>query len=848
MKKRHIFAIFILVFCLTSISILAENTPIKKANYKLAARFSSAKLGKMVFSTSVDPHWLKYSDRCWYTYETPEGKTFYLLDPVRKTKKPIFDNVKMAAMLTRITKDPYDAKHLPIKEFKFIKKESAIQFEVESSQYEEKIEKKIEEKKEEIEKEEEKGKEEEEKDKKPKKKIFGFEYNLATGKLTQIKDYKKPPEKAKWASISPDGETIVFSRQYNLYYMDKENYEKYLKDKKDPDIKEHQLTTDGEEHYSYGGGERGETNVDKEKNKDKRKSVRVVWSRDSKKFALIKTDARKVKDLWVINSVAKKRPTLETYKYQMPGEPESPQDEIHIFDLETKEKTQIDDDRFKDQTVSILYAPRLAKNRDDENRPSLWLAETSDKLYFARTSRDLHRIDICVADVTSGDTKVLIEERLNTYVEMRSPGLINNGKELIHWSERDGWAHFYLYDGEGNLKNQITSGPFHCNSIEGIDAKNQVLYFTANAREKDEDPYYTHLYKVNFNGSGLKLLNKGNFNHSVSMNDSSAFFVNNYSRVNTAPKSELRNNLGGKIIGLETADLSLLFEAGYKFPEPFKVKADDGITDIYGVMYKPYDFDENKLYPIIAYVYPGPQTESVSKSFSVRMDRTDRMAQFGFIVITLGNRGGHPSRSKWYHNYGYGNLRDYGLADKKTTIEQLAYEHPFINIDKVGIFGHSGGGFMSTAALLVYPDFFKVAVSSSGNHENNIYNRWWSEKHHGVKEVVDEKGEIKFEYNIEKNSEIAKNLKGHLLITTGDIDNNVHPGNTIHLANALIRANKRFDFFLFPGQRHGYGDMDKYFFWQRADYFCKHLIGDYSQNVDMVELNREIEMSGDKKK
>jgi len=532
----------------------------------------------------------------------------------------------------------------------------------------------------------------------------------------------------------------------------------------------------------------------------------------------------------------------------MPGEPESPQDEIHIFDLETKEKTQIDDDRFKDQTVSILYAPRLAKNRDDENRPSLWLAETSDKLYFSRTSRDLHRIDICVADVTSGATKVLIEERLNTYVEMRSPGLVNNGKELIHWSERDGWAHFYLYDGEGNLKNQITSGPFHCSSIEGIDAKKRILYFTANAREKDEDPYYTHLYKVNFDGSGLKLLNKGNFNHSVSMNDASSFFVNNYSRVNTAPKSELRSNLGGEIIDLETADLSLLFEAGYKFPEPFKVKADDGITDIYGVMYKPYDFDENKLYPIIAYVYPGPQTESVSKSFSVRMDRTDRMAQFGFIVITLGNRGGHPSRSKWYHNYGYGNLRDYGLADKKTAIEQLAYEYPFINIDKVGIFGHSGGGFMSTAALLVYPDFFKVAVSSSGNHENNIYNRWWSEKHHGVKEIVDEEGEIKFEYDIEKNSEVADHLKGHLLITTGDIDNNVHPGNTIRLANALIRANKRFDFFLFPGQRHGYGDMNKYFFWLRADYFCKHLIGDYSQNVDMVELNREIEMSGDKKK
>jgi dienelactone hydrolase len=271
-----------------------------------------------------------------------------------------------------------------------------------------------------------------------------------------------------------------------------------------------------------------------------------------------------------------------------------------------------------------------------------------------------------------------------------------------------------------------------------------------------------------------------------------------------------------------------------------KVKAGDSVTDLYGVMYKPFDFDEEKRYPIIAYVYPGPQTEAVNKSFTTRAQNV-MLAQLGFIVIEVGNRGGHPARSKWYHNYGYGNLRDYGLADKKTAIEQLAARHDFIDIDRVGIFGHSGGGFMSTAAMLVYPDFFKVAVSSSGNHENQIYNRWWSEKHHGVKEVTDEEGNVTFEYDIDKNSEIAENLKGRLLLATGDIDNNVHPGNTIRLAEALIKANKRFDFFLFPGQRHGFGMMNEYFFWLRADYFCKHLIGDYSQDVDIEELNREEE-------
>ena len=268
------------------------------------------------------------------------------------------------------------------------------------------------------------------------------------------------------------------------------------------------------------------------------------------------------------------------------------------------------------------------------------------------------------------------------------------------------------------------------------------------------------------------------------------------------------------------------------------MKAGDGATDLYGVMYKPYDFDSTRLYPLIEYVYPGPQTEAVYKSFTTNMDRTDRLAQLGFVVITVGNRGGHPARSKRYHNYGYQNLRDYGLLDKKVAAEQLAYRHGYIDINKVGIFGHSGGGFMSTAAMLVYPDFFKVAVSSSGNHENAIYNRWWSEKHHGVKETTNDKGEVVFEYSIDDNPELAKNLKGKLLITTGDIDNNVHPGNTILLANALIKANKRFDFFLFPGQRHGYGDMNEYFFWMKADYFSKYLMGDNSpRSVDYTELN-----------
>lgn len=832
MKRLSIVILSVLII----MPAFGQNQPIK-GNYRLAARFSPDNLKRMVFSTRVDPHWLKYSNRFWYAYDTSDGKTYYLVDPVKKTKLPLFDNARLAADMTRLTGDPYDAKHLDIEKLKFINNEQALRFQTKSKLVKE------EEKDEDAERGEQQEGEKKELNKKKKKmvdKVYYFEYNLATHHLTLLDDYKKPKEDKKWASISPDETMIVYSRNYNLYWMDMENYAKALKDEKDSTLVEHQLTKDGVEYFSYGGGTRGETNVDKEKNKDKRKPAYVVWSADSKKFAINRTDMRKVKDLWVINSIANPRPTLETYKYPMPGDKEVGKDIIQIFDINSKTQVLVKADTFPDQTVSISRAPRLKKNRDDKRKPNLWLSKTSDKLYFTRTSRDLKRIDFCVANTTTGEVKVLVKERLNTYVEVRTPGLVNNGQEFIEWSERDGWAHFYLYDDNGNMKNQITKGTFHCQSIEGIDEKNRVLYFTANGREKGEDPYYYHLYKINFNGTGLTLLNAGNYNHTTSLNDGSTYFVDNYSRVNTTPASVLVDNLGRKVINLETADLSKLFEAGYQFPEPYTVKAGDGITDLYGVMYKPFDFDSTRSYPLIEYVYPGPQTEAVNKSFSARMDRLDRMAQFGFIVVTVGNRGGHPARSKRYHNYGYGNLRDYGLEDKKVAAEQLADRNDYIDINRVGIFGHSGGAFMSTAAMLVYPDFFKVAVSSSGNHDNAVYNRWWSEKHHGVEEIVDDKGNVSFKYDIDKNPDIAKNLKGHLLITTGDIDNNVHPAGTIRLANALIKANKRFDFFIFPGQRHGYGKMNEYFFWLRGDYFCKYLLGSADGSVDIVEMNNQI--------
>ena len=636
--------------------------------------------------------------------------------------------------------------------------------------------------------------------------------------------------------------------------MDAANYAKALKKADDPSIVETKLTEDGIEDFAYGGGrgmggdqqQQEQNDTQQGENQDntrQRAAANVYWSRDSKKFAIVRRDSRKVKKLWVINSLANPRPTLDTYAYAMPGDVNIPIPQLEVFDVAAKSRNILKADSFKDQSLQVEVDRPTAREREHDRTEALWAAPGSDKLYFTRTSRDLHRVDVCVADLATGTVKPLIQERMNVYIETKPVKFINNGTEMIWWSERDGWGHYYLYAADGTLKNQIDKGEYVAEDVINVDEKARQLFLTADGREDGENPYYMHFYRANLDGSGMKILDPGDASHAIQMSDSAKFFVDNGSRVNTAPEATLDDSSGSVVMPLEKVDMARAVEAGFKFPEPFKVKADDGITDIYGVMYKPFDFDPNKKYPLIEYVYPGPQTESVDAIFNPRSNNV-MLANFGFIVVTVGNRGGNPNRSKWYHTFGYNNLRDYGLADKKAAAEQLADRYPFIDIDRVGMWGHSGGGFMTAASMLIYPDFFKVGWSESGNHENNIYNNTWSEKHHGLKEIDDDKGNVTFEYSIDKNSEIAKNLKGHLMLVTGDYDNNVHPANTARLADALIRANKRFDFMLVPGQRHAYAVDSDYVNWRRADYFCQYLLGEADQTIDMWELNREQQNNG----
>lgn len=803
---------FLLAMALSlPMTMSAQESSTVKPNYELASRFTAKKVSQMVYSTRISPNWFKDSDKFWYSWKTAGGTHYYIVDPSSGSKTEVFDMEKLAMDLTEKIKDPFDAAHIPFQNLR-LKDEKRFTFDIRST-----------------------ADTKDEKDStKTVKKVFHFSYDIAGRQLTEVAEEKdKYPF---WASVSPDGTRGIYVKNHNIFEMDSTSLRKAALDPKDSTLVEKQLTFDGTADKAWGAEDySGDTQTDS----TVRHRGSFVWSPDSRHFATMLWDMSPIKSLWVINALSQPRPTLETYKYQMPGEP-GPKGRLTVFTDEGGKWScqDVKSQAFKDQEVSLLTAPSTSKTAYMDFYPSVWLGDEKG-FYLIRQSRDLKRLDFCHVAIGSDSTRTIVSERMNTYVESRDPKFIKGGSQFIFWSERNGWANLYLYTSDGKLIRNLTEGAFHVEDVLAVNEAAGYVLFSACGYVKGENPYQMHTFKAPLAGGPLTMLDIDDMDVLSQASDDGKYFVANYSRVDFKPASALVNAQTGRRTDLEEADFSRLFEAGYKFPERFKVKAADGVTDLYGVMYKPFDFDSTKVYPICDYVYPGPQVEANNISWSSNMTRVDRLAQIGFIVITVGNRGGHPNRSKWYHNYGYGNLRDYGLEDQKYAIQQLGARYPFIDLSRVGIHGHSGGGFMSTAAILKYPDFFKVAVSSSGNHDNNIYNRWWSEQHHGILEKISA-GDTSFVYHINTNEELAKNLKGHLMLTTGDIDNNVHPANTLRVVDALIRAHKRFDLVVLPGQRHGYGDMNEYFFWRLADYYSEWLLGAGERGqVDIVEMNND---------
>lgn len=777
MNKHLSFSFLLMLMSFT----LSSTTSGQKANFELAERFTTERMQKMVGSTSVFPRWIEDTNNFWYTYENSEGKNWYFVNAERGNQRLLFDQDELAAKLSEQFERPFNAKDLDLKDFEFDTDKELFTFHVDS---------------------------------------INFEYNLNGNRLIEVDSLQKE-ERERWATYSSDSTWIAFAKNHNLYLMKSD----------DADSTEIQLTTDGERWFSYQASQ-GDTTS------NKRLRARARFFDDEQKLWVSRSDNRKVEDLWVINSLGK-RPSLETYKYSMPGDEEIGINYVEIFDVDTKEKVVMDTDKWEDQDLRANYGGHQTGD---------YRANSSDVIFIYRENRQSDKVDILKGNTETGETEVIISETSEPYFnwDFQYLGIMNDGEEYLWWSERTGWGQLYRYDSEGNLLNKITTGNFVVGDVVKVDTAGKTIFFEGHGQQEGQHPYYANLFSVKFDGSNFKKLTSEDAHHDINASRKGNYFVDNYSRVDLPTISVLRDASGKIITKLQEADISKMREQGWKAPERFTVKAADGVTDLYGVMWKPFDFDSTKNYPIVSYVYPGPQVEPFPYYFTVSGSRarTNTLAQVGFIVVAMGNRGGSPIRDRYYHTYGYEDLRDYPLADNKYGIEQLAGRHDFIDASRVGIYGHSGGGFMSTAALLTYPQFYDVAVSSAGNHDNNVYNHWWSETHNGVKQktktvkkmnedsVEVEEKEITFDAPIETNAALAENLQGKLLLVHGDIDSNVHPANTMRLADALIKAGKRFDMMILPGKRHGFGSMQPYFDRMTWYYFAEHLLDDYRTNVD----------------
>jgi dienelactone hydrolase len=854
----------------------AEPQKAAKANYKQAFKYSPSYLRQFVYSTTVFPNWIGKTDSFWYEFRTSKGTRYYRVNPKEARKEPLFDRTKLATQLSEVTRKAQDPNQLPLTRMSINDEGTKLKFVTEDFQYEYDLKA-------------------ENLTKLGKAPAGGFNFAGGGDRAEMIRRFLEerrrlqerrgrrqgPPRPTRPArSVSPDRKQVVLIKDHNLYLADSGKEKDAV-----------QLTHDGSADYTFGmvgfGGRGGY---------GRQFPGFAAWTRDSKAFYAMRQDSRGVQELFLVNSLATPRPTLEKYKYSMPGEDNISKGELFVYHRATKKLVRIKP-KWKDEGYSNIH----------------W-GKSSDVLRFVRRDRLLRNIEFCRVNVRTGESKCLLSEGFeDANIDIQPVSYLDESDEMIWWSERSGWGHFYLYSRQGKLKNAVTRGLFRASSIVAVDPKKRLLYFQANAREKDENIYFNHLYSIHLDGTDLTLLDPGPADHRSVLSPSRQYLVDKCSAVDQAPRAVLRDAKGHKVLDLEGADLSRLKEAGWKMPETFTVKAADGVTDLYGNMWKPFDFDPKKKYPIIAHVYPGPQTEGVTHTF-MPFSPEQQLAQLGFIVIQVGHRGGTPTRSKAYHRYSYGNMRDYGLADKKAAIEHLANRHKFIDIDRVGIYGHSGGGFMSAAALLQKPynEFFKAAVASAGNHDNNIYNHAWAERYHGAREVVlkdekkkerqtttaagasrrgppqdkdgqkqtgnvkgggqkkeggvkgagqkkdadkgsEKKGDkkdqagsktqagprTKFEIKVPTNAELAANLKGRLLLVHGEIDNNVHPANTMRLVDALIKANKRFDMLILPGQRHGFGEYNAYFTQRLWEFFAEHLLGDCQRGADIYDKREQ---------
>lgn len=606
----------------------------------------------------------------------------------------------------------------------------------------------------------------------------------------------REPDNSGLLVVSPDGSREVFIRDYDLWVREFETSE------------ETRLTTDGQQDFGYGTDNAGWTTSDE---------AVVKWSPDSRKIATFQHDSRGVGMMYLVNTQVG-HPELQAWKYPLP------EDSV-IFRIS---RIVIDLDRpAGDRVVRFVMPPDQHRStcsdhiRCGRSLGDVEWAADSETLAFVSSSRDHKSAQVRLADVSTGQITDLFEEIEATFFESNGWRYLSESNEILWFSQRANWGHLYLYDArEGALKSQVTTGDWNVLDIIEVDESARTLTVSGNEREAG-DPYFQYFYEIDLDNGDVTLLTPDSANHTASFSPNGEYLVDTYSTPVLPSVTVLRDRDGRSLMTLEQADISGLLDSGWQPPMPFSVKARDGKTDLYGLLFRPTDFDENAEYPVVNYLYPGPQSGSVgSRSFRASHRDLQSIAELGFVVIEL-DAMGTPGRSKDFHEAYYGNMGDNGLPDQIGGIRQLAKRYSWIDIDNVGIFGHSGGGFAAADAIMRYPEFYDVAVSQAGNHDNRNYEDDWGEKWQGLLEVYPD-GTTN--YDNQANHLLAGNLEGKLLIAHGTLDSNVPPSNTMLVVNALIDANKDFDLIMMPNRSHGFGN-EPYMMRRRWDYFVRHLLG-----------------------
>jgi dipeptidyl-peptidase 4 len=748
-----------------------ENAVLTVADYAHAEKFMPYNTTPLVFGADRAT-WLP-GDRFWLRSTSPDGSEFVIINAATGERQPAFDHEALAAALSKATGGHYDARHLPSRTLGFSDDGEAISFVIRGKRWEctlqnyECVEKEA---------------------------VSGGGFGQQNESISARIAFEHNE------SLSPDGQKAVFIRDYNLWVSDVATG------------KETQLTTDGVKDFGYATDNAGWTYSDR---------PIVLWSPDSKKIATYQQDQRGVGEMYVVHTLVG-HPKLEEWKYPLPGDPVVTTIRRVVIDLDGPRviRFQMPPDQHR-STLCDDVACKPGEWSDVQWSPD------STHVAFVSTSRDHKHEQLRVADAATGEVRDVLKEDVSTFYESGN-GMVDwrylpASNEVIWFSERDNWGQLYLYDLQtGQLKNQITTGEGNVTQVLRVDEKKRVIYFLGVGKEKGRDPYFIHFYRIDFDGRNLKLLTPENANHDVTLSPSGRYFVDSYSTPDAPPVTVLRDADGKLIATVQKADISRLLAIGWKPPVSFTVKARDGVTDLYGLMFKPTNLDETKKYPVINHIYPGPQTGSVgSRSFSASRSDCQSLAELGFVVVEIDGMG-TPWRSKKFHEAYFGDMGDNTLPDQVSGMKQLAQRYSWIDIDRAGIYGHSGGGFATADAMFRYPDFFKVGISESGNHDNRDYEDDWGEKWQGLL-VHNPDGSTN--YDGQANENIAKNLKGHLLLAHGTIDNNVPPYNTLLVVDALIKANKDFDLLMLPNERHGYADDTAYMTRRRWDYFVRYLLG-----------------------